>query len=112
MEYVYYRGDSRIRNLRNINQKNKNLNLNKILRIIAISMILLIIFFNTTFAKQNITKKEIIIKNGQTIWNIANEICNENNNLKVQNVVLDIKKINNLESSVIYENQKLLVYEY
>lgn len=40
------------------------------------------------------------------------KLCKNNDKLNVQNVVIDIKELNNLNSSVIYDGQKLLVYEY
>lgn len=82
-----------------------------------IVVILLIFVFYTLISNYSIGKKEIKtssieIYENQTIWQIANEICKKDNDLNIQNVIIDIKKVNNLSNTDIYVGQTLEVPEY
>lgn len=63
-------------------------------------------------AKKQIEVKEITVNEYDTLWNIANDICDENENLSIQNVIIEIKKINNLNNSNIYIGQQLFIPIY
>ncbi len=64
------------------------------------------------FGKYNQDTKEIIVSNRDTLWGISNNICDKDSSLNVQQVVYDIKKINNLSSSNIIVGQTLQVPIY
>ena len=53
-----------------------------------------------------------IVKDGDTVWNIASDICNENNELYIKNVVSDIRKINELDEPTIYAGQVIMLPIY
>lgn len=76
--------------------------------------ILTIFSFFTTFqyGKEEIKTKDIVIKNNDTIWNIASDICDENDSLNIQNVVIQIKQINNMTTSDLYVGQQLKIPIY
>ena len=56
--------------------------------------------------------KAITIESGDTLWDIASDLCKNNENLNIQNVVIDIKKINGLNNSDIYVGQQLSIPIY
>ncbi|MDD2627324.1 MAG: LysM peptidoglycan-binding domain-containing protein [Clostridia bacterium] len=64
------------------------------------------------FGKYNQETKEIIVSSRDTLWGISNNICKKDSSLNVQQVVHDIKKVNNLSSSNIIEGQILQVPIY
>ncbi|MEG1141034.1 MAG: LysM peptidoglycan-binding domain-containing protein [Clostridia bacterium] len=90
--------------------KNGKIFVNVIILIIVIVTVATCV--NYTSGKTEYKTKEIIVDDGTTLWNIAGKICKKNDNLKIRNVINDIIELNNLDNSVIYENQKLLVYIY
>ena len=68
---------------------------------------------NFTFGTKHIDTKSVTVESNDTLWKIAEEICNSSSeNLNVQNIVLEIKSINNLKSSNIYSGQVLEVPIY
>ncbi|MDF2865937.1 MAG: hypothetical protein K0R72_755 [Clostridia bacterium] len=114
MEYVYSSRTGTINGLKRGNKHRKN-SAKRIFQNIVILVIIFItisMFLNISLGKDKLTTKTFIVDSGTTLWNIANKICDNNPSLNVQNVILQIKNLNNLESSMIYEGQKLLIYEY
>lgn len=114
MEYVYSSRTGTINGLKRGNRSRKN-SAKRIFQNIIILLILFVIistFLNVSLGSNKLTTKTLIVDSGTTLWNIANKICTNNSNLNVQNVILQIKKLNNLDDSIIYEGQELLVYEY
>ena len=82
-------------------------------------MILATIFvlFNTignfTFGSKNMETKTIMVESRDTLWSIASDICKASSeDLNVQNVILEIKNINNLDSSEIFVGQELNIPIY
>lgn len=79
-------------------------------------ILLVILLFKTIvsyqLAKTEYKTYEYEIKEKDTLWNIAMEICKEDDDLYVRKVINDIKEINILNSSTIYEGQviKLPIY--
>jgi len=114
MEYVYSNGS----NTMNGSKKGNKHRRNKVKQIFQNILMLVFIFaiismvFSVSLGKDKLTTKTIVVDSGTTLWNIASKICTNNNDLNVQNVIIQIKEINNLNSSMIYEGQKLLIYEY
>lgn len=83
--------------------------------ILALIICLIIIFSKTTYSKVEIKYKESYIYKGDTLWTIAkNEI--ENNkyfeNKDIREVVNELKTINNLSTSSLYEGDKLKIPQY
>ena len=69
-------------------------------------------FITFQYGKEEIKTKDIVIKNNDTIWNIASDICDENDSLNIQNVVIQIKQINNMTTSDLYIGQQLKIPIY
>ncbi len=69
---------------------------------------------NIAVAKKEFVTKEYVVCQNDTLWNISSKICKKSSdkNLKIQNVIKDIKTINNLSNTDIYEGEiiKLPVY--
>ena len=59
------------------------------------------------FVVSDYSQKTIVVKNNQTLWEIASQLHNGqyNNHL----VINEIEKLNNLDSIIIYPGQKLVV---
>lgn len=81
----------------------------KFIRSIAILIFLLIALLNISVAKSN-EEAEIIsytVSNGETLWSIAEECKAENEDPR--QYIYDIKKLNNMDNSNIYEGQILQI---
>ena len=52
------------------------------------------------------------VQKEDTIWSIANNICKNNEKLNIQNVIIEIKQINDLSNSDIYIGQILNIPVY
>ena len=94
----------------------KIVNFKKFVR--SICFILLVIFIlSLIFAKSSLSHKEIeytkfYVEKGDTLWTIASYLKSNNNYYKdkdVRDIILEIRRINNLESCNIYVNQELLI---
>lgn len=70
------------------------------------------IFLNFNLAKKDIKTSEVVIKKEDTIWSLAKVICNKRSDLNIQNIIIEIKEINNLTSSDIYEGQVINLPAY
>jgi len=64
------------------------------------------------FGKKEIKTTDITIKSGDTLWGISSNICKEDSSLNIQEVIYDIKEINNLTSSDIIEGNVIQVPVY
>lgn len=95
----------------------------KVGRVIFVSIIcwLSILGFLSLFNKSEATVndkidyKEIIITKGETLWSIAKIEQNNNEyyeNKPIQEIIYHIKQINNLNSDIVKENQKILIAKY
>ncbi len=86
-----------------------------ITNIIVLAVIFLVFnaFTNITFGSRNIQTKTIRVDRNETLWSIASDICKASTEeLNVQNVIIQIKNINNLTESTIYYGQELNVPIY
>ncbi len=78
--------------------------------IVSMTIIVCIISFvmsmltNVVFSASPVEYETIIVAEGDTLWSIANSL--EGN---VRENIYTIKEVNNLESSMIYVGQELLV---
>jgi LysM repeat protein len=50
--------------------------------------------------------QSIIINSGDTLWSIAEKYSQNNN---IREYIYNVKKINNLDSSIVYENTAIIV---
>lgn len=102
-------------NKKNIKKRKNNKKAhNLVINIVFILVLLLgsMIFTNYHYAKKEIKTNEIIVENNDTIWSLAKEICKEKQDLNIQNVIIEIKEMNHLESSDIYIGQVLNIPIY
>lgn len=80
--------------------------------IILVMIFIISIFLNKNFCKEKTNFQTCTVKESQTLWNIANNICKENENLNIRSVIFDIKKANNLDNNLIYVGQVLQIPIY
>ena len=81
-------------------------NRRKFIRSTAILIFLLLALFNISVAKSNKEEAEIIdytISRGETLWSIAEE--NKAEKEDIRQYIYDIKKLNNMTDSAVYEGQ-------
>jgi hypothetical protein len=91
-----------------INAKRMFLNI-----LFVLSMFVLFnIFTSNIFGKKEIKTVDITVKSGDTLWGISSNICKEDSSLNIQEVIYDIKEINNLTSSEIIEGKIIQVPIY
>lgn len=74
--------------------------------------ILFNIFTSQIFGKKEIETIDLTIKSGDTLWGISSNICKDDSSLNIQEVIYDIKEINNLTSSDIIEGKVIQVPIY
>ncbi len=65
-----------------------------------------------SFGKKEIKTNEYVVSENQTLWSISKKICKNNSNLNIENVIYDIKSINNLNTSEIYVGQVINIPDY
>ncbi len=96
--------------------KKYRLNMKRIMTNICIVLLFIIIMnfiSNFTFGTKHIDTKSVTVASNDTLWKIAEDICNNSSEeLNVQNIVIEIKNINNLKSSNIYSGQILEIPIY
>ena len=85
-------------------------NRRKFIRSTAILIFVLIALFNVSIAKSNKEEAEIVeytISRGETLWSIASKYTPDSKD--VRETIYEIKKLNNMEDSNIYENQVIKI---
>ncbi len=96
--------------------KRYTLNMKRILSNICIILMFIIVMnfiSNFTFGNKHIDTKAVTVASNDTLWKIAEDVCNNSSEkLNVQNIVIEIKNINNLKSSNIYSGQILEIPIY
>ena len=96
--------------------KRYRLNMKRIMTNICIILLFIIVMnfiSNFTFGNKHIDTKSVTVSTGDTLWKIAQDVCNSSSeDLNVQNIVIEIKNINNLKSSNIYSGQVLEIPIY
>ena len=96
--------------------KRYTLNMKRIMMNICIILMFIIVMnfiSNFTFGNKHIDTKSVIVASNDTLWKIAEGVCNNSSEeLNVQNIVIEIKNINNLKSSNIYSGQILEIPIY
>ena len=82
-----------------------------------ILFILVLIFIFKAFMSYQLVKTEYkkynyIVNAHDTLWNIASNICSKNTDIYIRKVITDIKEINNMSESIIYEGQTIMLPIY
>lgn len=102
---------------KNTNKRKFKFSKYKVIRNFTIIGLVLFLFFtlksNAYNTKENY--KTIIVSKGQTLWTIAENEKEINEFYKTKDIraiVNSIEKTNNLNTSTIYENQKLKIIEF
>lgn len=90
-------------------------NKRKFLKSIFTLIFIIIISFmclNSIFDKEELTTKEIqyTVSKGERLWDIAEQYKRPDQDIR--EYIYEIKKINNMENSTIYENQELTIIVY
>lgn len=90
-------------------------NLKKMIK--NILFILVVILFFKTIISYQLAKTEYktydyTVHANDTLWNIASEICTYNEDVYIRKVITDIKQINNMKESIIYEGQTIMLPIY
>ena len=92
-------------------KKNKRAVLTKIfsavLGILVLSILLTAVFSLIGFGENNSNFIRHEIENGESLWSIASQYHNQNVDLR--KVIYEIKKINNINSSVITPGKELII---
>lgn len=92
--------------------KNKKKFKRAIFIVVFLSILGIILLSNQTLSHGEVKTKTISIANGETLWTIAEREIEENNfyeNKTIREVIYNIKSVNNLENSYIYEGQKIII---
>lgn len=93
------------------------LNLKRISMNILIILSIFLVFgiiSSVGYGKREVNTYEVQVTGYDTIWNLAESVCKKapDQNLNVQNIVIQIKNLNDLETSDIYEGQTLKIPDY
>lgn len=86
----------------------RKLNKIKVISVTFILIAIIAIFNSFEFGSTNIKTEAVVIQENDTLWNIANTYC-ANDNSNIQNKISEIKKINNLKNSNIYAGQTIYI---
>ncbi len=93
----------------------RKLNVKRIIKLIAVMVVLvitiLLFIHSTSLSYRDTQYREIYVCSGDTLWDIAKNEQQNNDYYKgkdIREVIFHIKKINNLPSSDLNINQKIL----
>lgn len=86
----------------------RKLNKIKVISVTFILIAIIAIFNSFELGSTNIKTEAVVIQENDTLWNIANTYCT-NDNSNIQNKISEIKKINNLKNSNIYAGQTIYI---
>lgn len=75
--------------------------------IITLSVFIATVFFaSTAYGYEGKRYDNVTVKKGDTLWTIAGKYCKQGD---VRRYIFEIKKANNLDTSVIYEGDELRI---
>ena len=74
--------------------------------ILSVAICLLNLLFTNIFASKEIDTKEYVVMRGETLWSIAEDLYSEENT-DIQKIIYDIKDVNNMSESIVYEGQTI-----
>ncbi len=80
--------------------------------LLGVIFILSLLFIKSTLSYTKHEFKTIYIKSGDTLWNIAMSLQENNSYYKgkdIRYIINDLKEINNLNNSTLYINQELQI---
>lgn len=83
-------------------------NIKKMIKNVILIVVVLLLFkaaISYQIAKTDYNTYDYLVVNNDTLWTIAGDICDEDQNIR--NVIIDIKEINNMKDSTIYVGQTL-----
>lgn len=92
--------------------KNKKKFKRAIFIVVFLTILGIILLSNQTLSHGEFKTKTISICSGETLWSIAEREIEENNfyeNKSIREVIYNIKNLNNLENTYIYEGQKIII---
>ncbi len=90
-------------------------NLKKMIKNILFILVLIFLFktvISYQLAKTEYQTYNYTVNANDTLWNIASNICSKNRDIYIRKVITDIKEINNMSESVIYEGQTIMLPIY
>ncbi len=94
----------------------RKLNVKRIIKLIVVMVVLvitiLLFIHSTSLSYRDTQYREIYVCSGDTLWDIAKNEQQNNDYYKgkdIREVIFHIKKINNLPSSDLNINQKILI---
>ena len=90
-------------------------NLKKMIKNILFILVLIFLFktvISYQLAKTQYQTYNYTVNANDTLWNIASNICSKNRDIYIRKVITDIKEINNMSESVIYEGQTIMLPIY
>ena len=90
-------------------------NLKKMIKNILFILVLIFIFkafMSYQLAKTEYKTYNYTVNANDTLWNIASNICSKNTDIYIRKVITDIKEINNMSESIIYEGQTIMLPIY
>jgi len=79
--------------------------------ILFIAIFILHLLFTNIFASKDFNTKEYVVMRGETLWSIAEGLYSEENS-DIQKIVYDIKDVNNMTESIVYEGQTISIPVY
>lgn len=74
--------------------------------VLCAAMLTVSFYLNISYGTREQSSKVIVIAKGDTLWSIAKE---NNTSRDIRKYVYDIKKINNITGSIIYEGNELRI---
>jgi LysM domain. len=80
--------------------------------IIGLTIGVTVIFSNLSTSNGELAYKTITVSNGDTLWNIAKELKNNDeyfSNKDIREIVYNIKKVNKIEDSNLQVGQDILI---
>ncbi len=93
---------------------NYKINVKRIILNILFALFIIMLFRVITvfeLGKEDVKTYNIIIQDKDTLWNIASKVAKDND-IDIQKVIYDIKDVNNMSSSNIFDGQTLLIPIY
>lgn len=94
----------------------KIVNLKKFIKsigfILGIIFVLSLVFSKSSLSHKEIEYHKICVSSGETLWTIAQELQSTNDyyrNKDIRYIITDIQNINNLNTSILYVDQELLI---
>lgn len=79
--------------------------------ILFIAIFILHLLFTNIFASKDFNTKEYVVMRGETLWSIAETISTDENS-NIQKIIYDIKDVNNMNESTVYEGQIINIPVY